>query len=175
MKKLAEVLITLFYLGYFPYFPSVSGSLIGVLVCFALRESLLFQAMVVVLLFFSGGFFSKYMLDEFSPPGYRRGYSKLISFLDGWRGKSKSSDDPAPVIIDEACGMMVALWGIPFEIHLVVVGLLFFHLFDGVKPPPLRRLEKLSGGWGIMADDVGAGIYANILLQLTIYLERILV
>ena len=173
MKRLAEIIITLFFLGYCPYFPSIIGSLVGVIICFGLRESLLFPSIVIVILFILGGFFSKYMRDEFSSPSYRRGYTELISFLDKWRGKTKSTDDPSPVIIDEACGIMVALWNIPFEIHLVVIGLLFFHLFDGVKPPPLRRLERLPGGWGIMADDLGAGIYANILLQIAVYLGKI--
>jgi len=173
MKKLAEVVSTLFFLGYCPYFPSVIGSLVGVMLCFGLRESLSFQSIVIVILFFLGGFFSKYMRDKFSSPSYRRGYSELISFLDKWRGKTKSWHDPNPVIIDEACGMMVALWGIPFKVHLVVIGLLFFHLFDGVKPPPLRRLEKLPGGWGIMVDDIGAGIYANLLLHLAMFLGNV--
>ena len=48
----------------------------------------------------------------------------------------------------------------PLKIHLVIAGFFIFRLFDIVKPPPLRRLEYLPGGWGIMMDDVGAGLYA---------------
>lgn len=71
--------------------------------------------------------------------------------------------DPSEVVIDELCGFLVGMIGHPMTFASIFAGFLFFRLFDIWKPWPLRQLEKkLHGGVGIMMDDVGAGIYANI-------------
>ena len=70
--------------------------------------------------------------------------------------------DPGEVVIDELCGYLVAMIGHPVTFPSILAGFFFFRLFDIWKPWPLRILEsRLKGGLGIMADDVGAGIYAN--------------
>ena len=74
--------------------------------------------------------------------------------------------DPPIVVIDEFLGMWVALAGWPRSLPLVGVAFLLFRAFDVVKPPPLRRLERLPGGWGIMADDVAAGLLARLVLAI---------
>lgn len=73
------------------------------------------------------------------------------------------------VVIDEVAGMCITLLFVPVEIKYVVAGLVLFRFFDIVKPLGIRKLEKWSGGWGVMADDVLAGIYANIVLQIIIF------
>ncbi len=70
--------------------------------------------------------------------------------------------DPSIVVIDEVVGMWIALVALPREIVPVILAFLFFRLFDIIKPAPARQLERLPGGWGIMLDDVVAGIYANL-------------
>jgi len=71
--------------------------------------------------------------------------------------------DPSEVVIDELCGFLVGMVGHPVTFASVLTGFVFFRLFDIWKPWPLRLLdEKVHGGLGIMVDDVGAGIYANI-------------
>lgn len=72
--------------------------------------------------------------------------------------------DPGFVVIDEVAGQMVALIGVPLHWKYLLASLILFRVFDIVKPFPLRRLEKLPGGTGIMMDDVGAGLYALLLL-----------
>lgn len=74
--------------------------------------------------------------------------------------------DPGFVVIDEVAGQMIALIGVPVNWKYLLAGLILFRGFDIVKPFPLRRLEKLPAGTGIMMDDVGAGLYALLLLQL---------
>jgi len=69
-------------------------------------------------------------------------------------------------VIDEVLGMFLSLLGLPFGPVVAVVGFLLFRLFDIVKPYPAKALEHLPGGLGIMADDVAAGIYANLLLRI---------
>jgi phosphatidylglycerophosphatase A len=78
--------------------------------------------------------------------------------------------DPGFVVIDEVAGQMIALLGIPLSWNYLLASFILFRSFDIVKPFPLRRLEKLPEGIGIMMDDVGAGIYTLVLLQLWLHL-----
>src|SRR5260370_38494597 len=79
--------------------------------------------------------------------------------------KALRKKDPSIVVVDEAAGQMIALLSVPFWLHSwwsVITAFLLFRLFDVWKPYPLRRLERLESGLGIMADDVLAGAYALI-------------
>jgi phosphatidylglycerophosphatase A len=77
--------------------------------------------------------------------------------------------DPGFVVIDEVAGQMIALIGIPVHWKYLLASFILFRSFDIVKPFPLRRLEALPGGAGIMMDDVGAGLYALVLLQIWLH------
>jgi phosphatidylglycerophosphatase A len=83
--------------------------------------------------------------------------------------RSQGKPDPSIVVIDEAAGQMLALVAVPLQWKYLLVSFILFRGFDIFKPPPLRRLEKFPGGWGIMLDDVGAGLYALAVLQLVVY------
>jgi phosphatidylglycerophosphatase A len=74
--------------------------------------------------------------------------------------------DDGRITIDEIAGMLLALAFLPFRLDVVVAGFLFFRLFDIWKPPPIRAAESLPGGLGVMADDLLAGLYANLIGQL---------
>ena len=74
-------------------------------------------------------------------------------------------EDPGLVVVDEVVGMWVSLLGVPFTGVTAIAGFLLFRVFDVFKPYPARDLERLPGGWGIMCDDVMAGVYANLLLR----------
>lgn len=74
--------------------------------------------------------------------------------------------DPGCVVFDEIAGMAITLVGHATSNGLVLLlGFALFRLFDILKPPPARQLERLPGGWGVMADDWAAGIYANLTLR----------
>jgi phosphatidylglycerophosphatase A len=77
--------------------------------------------------------------------------------------------DPGFVVIDEVAGQMIALIAVPANWKYMLAGFILFRSFDIVKPFPLRRLEALPGGTGIMMDDVGAGLYALALLQIWLH------
>jgi phosphatidylglycerophosphatase A len=77
--------------------------------------------------------------------------------------------DPGFVVIDEVAGQMIALIAVPVNWKYMLAGFILFRSFDIVKPFPLRRLEALPGGTGIMMDDVGAGLYALALLQIWLH------
>jgi phosphatidylglycerophosphatase A len=77
-------------------------------------------------------------------------------------------EDPARVVIDEVAGMCISMLFVPVNVKYVLCALLLFRFFDIVKPLYIKKMELLPGGWGIMMDDVLAGIYTNILLQLVV-------
>jgi phosphatidylglycerophosphatase A len=79
-------------------------------------------------------------------------------------------EDPGHVVIDEVAGQLIALIAIPADWRRVLLSLLLFRLFDIVKPPPVRQLERLPEGTGIMLDDVAAGLLALLFAQLAGYL-----
>ena len=75
-------------------------------------------------------------------------------------------EDPGHVVIDEVAGQLIALIAIPADWRHAALSLLLFRFFDILKPPPVRQLERLHGGTGIMLDDVAAGILALIVAQI---------
>jgi phosphatidylglycerophosphatase A len=75
-------------------------------------------------------------------------------------------EDPGHVVIDEVAGQLIALIAIPADWRHAIISLLLFRIFDILKPPPIRQLERLPAGTGIMLDDVAAGILALIVAQL---------
>jgi phosphatidylglycerophosphatase A len=79
--------------------------------------------------------------------------------------------DSNRVVIDEIAGMCISLLFLPVTWGTILTGLILFRFFDMVKPLYIRKAEDLPGGWGVMGDDVLAGIYTNVLLQLAVKLS----
>lgn len=150
--------------GYFPVAPGTVGSLVGVglyLTIWAGAYRLL-EANALK------GRLS--LLYVFTP---QLAFMLLVIFLLTMAGiwaasraeKAIRKKDPSVVVIDEVAGQMIALLSGPFWLHTwwsVISAFLLFRLFDIWKPYPIRRLERLEAGLGIMADDVLAGVYALI-------------
>jgi phosphatidylglycerophosphatase A len=80
--------------------------------------------------------------------------------------RESGRQDPGHVVIDEVAGQFIALIAIPADWRHAALSLLLFRLFDIVKPPPIRQLERLPAGTGIMLDDVAAGCFALAVAQL---------
>jgi len=79
--------------------------------------------------------------------------------------------DPGCIVIDEIAGMCVTMLGIPLTLTTGIAGFFLFRVFDILKPPPARQMERiLQGGWGVVMDDVAAGIMANIVLRVGLLL-----
>jgi phosphatidylglycerophosphatase A len=79
--------------------------------------------------------------------------------------RESGRQDPGHVVIDEVAGQWIALIHARVDLPHLVAAFLLFRIFDIVKPWPARRLEGLPAGWGIMFDDVAAGVYALLLMQ----------
>lgn len=77
--------------------------------------------------------------------------------------RESGCQDPGHVVIDEVAGQLVALLLIPLDFGHAALAFILFRIFDILKPPPVRQLERLHGGLGIMMDDVAAGVYALII------------
>jgi phosphatidylglycerophosphatase A len=80
--------------------------------------------------------------------------------------------DPSAIVIDEMVGMWISLLWVPFRWPYLLAGFVLFRVFDIWKPLGIRRIERWKGGWGVMMDDVLAGVYANIVLQLIVWYSR---
>ncbi|HBC46689.1 MAG TPA: phosphatidylglycerophosphatase A [candidate division Zixibacteria bacterium] len=82
------------------------------------------------------------------------------------RAEQYFGHDARKIVIDEVAGQMTALFMAPHFVLAYILGFLFFRIFDIVKPPPARQWESLRGGYGVVADDIAAGFYAAIVLNI---------
>ncbi len=78
--------------------------------------------------------------------------------------------DAKCIVIDEVVGMLLSLAFIPYDIKLVIIAFILFRILDTLKPYPAGPLENLKGSPGVMADDIVAGLYTNIILQVVLRL-----
>jgi phosphatidylglycerophosphatase A len=83
--------------------------------------------------------------------------------------RAAATKDPQFVVIDESAGQLITLIGAPITWKSLLAGFILFRAFDIVKPPPIRLLERLPEGTGIVVDDVGAGLYALAVMQLLLH------
>jgi phosphatidylglycerophosphatase A len=77
--------------------------------------------------------------------------------------------DPGCVVIDEVAGQLITLIAVPISWKTLLAGFILFRAFDTIKPPPVRQMERLPEGTGIVIDDVGAGIYALIIIHILLH------
>jgi len=81
-------------------------------------------------------------------------------------GRELGCHDPQLIIVDEVAGQLLTFWMLPAGWFPILAGVVLFRTFDIWKPFPIRRVEKLPRGIGVMADDLLAGVYANVILQI---------
>ena len=146
--KAAVLLATGFYVGNIPLAPGTFGSLLGLPLCYFLSGMPMPAAILAGLLFI--------------------GLAVWIAELAAHVLKRK---DPGCIVIDEIAGLVVALIGVPFQVTSVIIGFGLFRFFDILKPYPIRTIDRrLTGGVGIVADDLVAGLFANIATRIIILL-----
>ncbi len=102
------------------------------------------------------------------------GFFFLSSWLSNKAERAWGRRDHPRIVIDEIAGYLITMLWIPKTIRFVILGFFLFRFFDIVKLPPIRRIEKVKGGFGTVLDDVVAGIEANIVLQLVRLMARFL-
>ena|ERR1035437_3893877 len=120
------------------------------------------------------------LIAHFTPPAYHLYVILLLTALSiaigipaaTLEGRGCGRKDPSHVVIDEVAGQLVTLIAAPVRFVPLFMGFLLFRAFDIEKPPPIRQLEKLPEGTGIVVDDLGAGIYGWIVLQLLLWFAQ---
>ena len=132
---------TFFYLGKLPFAPGSWGSLGALILWIFLPVSYLLQMIMIIILFSIGVISSK----------------KMAAAMNDY--------DPSEVVIDEAVGMWIALFMLPHSIAIYSMAFILFRIFDIFKPSFIYRVQNLPGGWGIMLDDVLAGIFTWLICQ----------
>jgi phosphatidylglycerophosphatase A len=151
-ERAVIVLATGFFVGTVPFAPGTFGSIIGLPIVFFLSRLNLLLSVSYILLFIVFAI------------GIASAAEKILN-----------QKDPAKIVIDEIAGLMVAFTGLPFDLKTAIAGFIVFRAFDILKPFPIRILEnKLSGGSGVVLDDVLAGIYANLILRLAFYITGVI-
>lgn len=79
--------------------------------------------------------------------------------------------DPSHIVIDEVAGQLIALVAVPLRWQYLILSFILFRGFDTLKPSPCRRLQNLHGGTGVVLDDVGAGLYTLLIMQVVVRLQ----
>ncbi|TLY33145.1 MAG: phosphatidylglycerophosphatase A [Ignavibacteria bacterium] len=143
-----RLLATGLFSGYSPIAPGTAGSMLGVAIYLIPGfEAGAVLAVAIIVTFLLGVYVSAQMENDLG-------------------------EDPPVVVIDEVVGMWISLFLLPKTVWVVSLSFLLFRAFDIFKPPPARRLERNKNGWGIMLDDVAAGVYANVAARLVLLLFR---
>lgn len=134
---------TVFGIGFSPIAPGTAGTLVGLAVFWLLRPEitthLILLAFVVV----------------------------IGTIACHFAEKAFGTKDSGQIVIDEVAGYFATMLFLPMTPGYLIAGFFLFRLFDIIKPPPVRQVERgFSGGVGVMADDLAAGVYANLCMQL---------
>lgn len=149
MKTLSKIIATFFGFGFFPVGPGTVTSLVVV-------------------------FIYKFSLHKLSWPFYL--LLLILVFLIGTLTSTKYSlvlnrKDPQNIVIDEAFGQLLVLFQMSTDWFPLLLSFFLFRLFDIIKPYPIRKVEALPDGWGIMMDDLVAAVYAGIIIYLYLILK----
>ncbi|MCX5925209.1 MAG: phosphatidylglycerophosphatase A [Candidatus Dependentiae bacterium] len=77
-----------------------------------------------------------------------------------------NDQDPSSIVVDELMGTLITFWALPLTVPIIISGFILFRFFDITKIAGISYLEKYGNGWGILLDDVAAGIISNLLLHI---------
>jgi phosphatidylglycerophosphatase A len=143
MNRLALFVATCAYIGYVPVAPGTFGSAAGLVLLWTVRTFGDPRVEVVVIL--------------------------LVLAVGVWASgvteRHTGRVDPGIVVIDEVAGMLITMAFIPSTVVSAMTAFLLFRVLDIVKPWPARQLERLPGGFGVMADDAMAAVYGNLIMH----------
>ena len=157
MRLLAKTLATGFGAGYSPLAPGTAGALLATL---------------------GIGLWAEYgnitHLSEWTQIVILSGLSVLTLGIGVWCCQLLEKEwgkDPQRIVIDEILGIFVALIAVPLNWKTIAAAFVLFRLFDIWKPLGVRKMESVGNGWGVMLDDLLAGIYANIVIRIILFTQ----
>ncbi len=146
LDKLALILASWFGVAMMPVVPGTFGTLAAI--PFAVAVAYLSPVAGAYVLFF---------------------FILLAIWVSDRSARVLGKDDPAEVVIDEVVGLLLTLFLLPATGFNLFMGFILFRFFDILKPYPIRKLEKIGGGAGIVLDDLLAGVFANVCLRIMAY------
>ncbi len=139
------------YLGYIPIASGTFGTLWGLPLFYWLSGQLFWMQVFIII-----------------------GAILVAVFLAGQAEKIWGRKDPSQVVIDEIVGYMTAMLGLTFSWKIALLGFFLFRAMDVFKPYPIRKIDQhMPGGWGIVLDDVLAGVYCQFILRIMAYYQVI--
>ena len=152
MKQLHILIVTTFGAGFSPFAPGTAGAIVGCAFLWAFNQFQIFPT--------------------YPNPGFFIGLIIVVALVGIYATNQLEKEwgkDPQKVVIDELVGVWIAMVFVPFTWLNLFLAFGLFRFFDILKPLGVRKMENFKGGIGVMADDVLAGIYANLVLQLILY------
>ena len=150
MLKLSEIISTFFGAGFFPLAPGTVASFLAVIIY-------------------------KYLLSNFAWPYYFLLLVLVVAagiYLSTIYARYLNVQDPGKIVIDEVAGQLLALFLVTPAWKWLALSFLLFRFFDIVKPLGIKKLERIKWGWGIMADDLAAGLLTWLITGLIIFVLR---
>ena len=145
-RFIIKAIASCLFVGYLPLIPGTFGSLGGLWLFYLSRNS-----------------FPAYLTLTIS-------IAALGFWVDGPAERVFGRKDCRKIVIDEVSGMLASFLFIPYSLFAAGMGFLVFRILDALKPYPAGRMERLPGGAGVMADDLAAAVYTNLVLQLALRL-----
>lgn len=146
-KKVSIIWATVFGVGFLPYAPGTWGSIVAFFAWFLFFKELSVFSYLILIIILS--LLSIYFCNEFE--------------------RIYKVKDSQYIVVDEFCGYLLGMFMVPTGIFWGLAGLVLFRIFDIWKPVPIRKFEKLPSGLGVMADDLFAGVYVALILNLVVY------
>jgi phosphatidylglycerophosphatase A len=143
-KDFTSCMATFFYVGQFPFGPGTLASVVGMFIYMILQKQMFVYLALLGLITFLG------------------------LRTSGRMEKKLKQKDPGCVVIDEVAGVMIAFYGLPLTWATVFTTFFLFRAFDMFKIYPCNIIEKKGGAYGIMMDDIVAGVYANLIMQVAV-------
>jgi phosphatidylglycerophosphatase A len=143
MNRFFLFIATGFGVGYSPIVPGTFGTIVAIPIFLFLSQIPFPLYELTTVAFF---FFSTWISDQAQTYWGKRDHPRIV--------------------IDEIMGFLITMLWVPKRALFIILGFLLFRFFDIVKPPPIRLAERVKGGYGVVLDDVIAGVYANIILQI---------
>ena len=148
MARLAVLIASFGYTGYFPIAPGTAGSAAALVLYALVRRA--------------------------GSPVLETGVLLVVAIVGTWSASTAERQfgrtDPGEIVIDEVLGMLMTLAFVPLTWTGVVAGFFVFRALDVVKPFPAGAAERLRGGLGVMADDAICGVYGNIIVRVLVWL-----
>ena len=162
---LTRFIATGFFTGYAPWASGTIGTFVGALFFLipGFSDAIVLPAAIIVGLL--AGLYTSRKVAEVE--GHRLTKSAQRA-KDRFQPEGHETPDPSIVVIDEIVGMWIAMIAVHPSLLALAIAFVAFRVFDIIKPYPAHQVERFSGGWGIMLDDVVAGIYANIATRIII-------